>query len=524
MPVTAIALLHMKKILIVGGGIAGWLAAGYLAREFSASSAKGCEITVIDTPIHGAIGVGEGTFPTIRRTLQRIGIHESALIRDCGASFKQGIRFVGWRGIERPDGGGDVYLHPFQFTREPTGLDLLSYWLLGQAGNVGWDDASSVQKPIVDQHLGPKLENHPEFEGPLDYAYHVDAVRLAELLRQAALSLGVKQVDDEVLGADVDPTGNLRSVLTRTHQSLSADLYVDCTGFRALLIGQTLDSPYRSCRSALFCDSALAIQVPYQQSLAPIQSCTVSTAQEAGWIWDIGLTERRGIGYVFSSAHTSVERADEVLQHYVGGLPRRSEPRLLRFDAGYREQSWIGNCVSIGLSAGFFEPLEATGIILIEAACALLARLFPWGGEHQVAARQFNRIMNARYERTLDFIKLHFCLSKRQDSDFWRDNTDAASIPDTLKERLEHWLYRVPAGLDFDLNIDLFSEHSWQHILYGMGYRTDLMPRAQSFRYRKEAAQIFVDMRRHAEMACKTLPDHRSLLRNIVQGASMNCR
>jgi len=505
----------MKKILIVGGGTAGWLAAAYLARELGTSSAKTCEITVIDTPAYGAIGVGEGTFPTIRRTLQRIGIRESKLISDCDASFKQGIRFVGWRGVERGDGSSDSYLHPFQFTNAPSGLDLLSYWLLGQAGNVGWDDASSVQKPIVDRCLGPKLASHPEYEGPLDYAYHVDAVRLAELLRQAALSLGVKQIEDEVLGAELDADGNVQCVLTRAHNSLSADLYVDCTGFRALLIGQKLGSPYRSCQSVLFCDSALAIQVPYPQPQTHIQSCTVSTAQEAGWIWDIGLTERRGIGYVFSSAHTTIERADEILRHYVGELPAGSEPRLIRFDAGYRQQSWIGNCVSIGLSAGFFEPLEATGIILIEAACALLGRLFPWGGEYEAAAKQFNRIMNERYERTLDFIKLHFCLSKRQDSDFWRDNTAATSIPDTLKERLERWRYRVPGNLDFDLSIDLFSEHSWQHVLYGMGYQTDLTPRAELFRYRQQATQTFSDMRKYADLACKSLPDHRTLLRSI---------
>lgn len=501
----------MKKILIVGGGTAGWLTAGYLARILS--SGEACQVTLVDTSAYGAIGVGEGTFPTIRRTLKRIGITESSLILDCEATFKQGIRFVGWRGASRVDGASDHYLHPFQFTREPTGLDLLSYWLLGKAGNVEWDEASSVQKPIVDQCLAPKMPEHPDYEGPLDYAYHIDANRLAHVLKEAALSNGVNAVEDEVIDVQINAMGNISSVVTKMHGKMEADLYVDCTGFRARLIGQSLRSPFRSCKSVLFCDSALAIQVPYKEPQTPIQSCTVSTAEEAGWIWDIGLKGRRGIGYVFSSAHTSDTRAEEVLRSYVGEIPVDRELRIIRFDAGYRDQGWIGNCVAIGLSSGFFEPLEATGIILIEAACALLGRLFPWGGEYEVAARQFNRIMTERYLRTVDFIKMHFSLSHRRDTDFWRDNTNIASIPATLQERLEQWRYRTPTNMDVDLNIDLFSEHSWQHVLYGMGYKTDLTPRAAAFRYGSEAESVFMAMRQQAQLACRTLPTHRELVR-----------
>jgi tryptophan halogenase len=504
----------VKQVLIVGGGTAGWLAACYLARVLGEPARGGLTIRVIDAPGIGSIGVGEGTFPTIRRTLARIGIPELTLLREADASYKQGIRFVGWRTGKMHPGQEDSYLHPFQYARERTGLDLLSYWLLGEAGPVGWDAASSVQKAVVDRCLGPKLPSHREYEGALDYAYHVDAQKLGVVLRDKALSLGVQALEDEVTSARLDERGHIAAVATRAHGDLQADLYIDCTGFRALLIGKALGSSFQSCRSTLSCDSALAIQVPYALPDSPIQSCTVSTAQEAGWIWDIGLLERRGIGYVFSSAHSDQARAESVLRSYVGPEANSKDVRLIKFEAGYRPVGWQGNCVAIGLSAGFFEPLEATGIILIEAACALLGRLFPWGREYEVASGQFNRLMSARFERTLDFIKLHFCLSQRADTDFWRDNRDIRSIPDSLNDRLERWRFRPPSNLDVDLNCDLFTEHSWQHILYGMGYRTDLAGRIDMFRYRAEAASIFSEMRRSSDMACQSLPSHRDLLRS----------
>jgi 2-polyprenyl-6-methoxyphenol hydroxylase-like FAD-dependent oxidoreductase len=500
-----------RDVLIVGGGTAGWITAGYLARMLGANSPAGVRITLVEAADIETIGVGEGTFPTIRRTLQRIGISETRLVRECGAAFKQGIHFVDWR--QDPATQRSHYMHSFQSTDAASGLDLLPYWLLGVAGHdTAWAEVNTPQKLVCDAMLAPKLLSHSEFKGPLTYAYHCDASALASLVRVAAIEAGVMHVVDTVENVNLREDGAIQSVSTRDHGDLGADLFIDCTGFRARLIGQALGVPFRSVRSSLFCDSALALQVPYDSPDSPVASCTISTAQEAGWTWDIGLRTRRGIGYVYSSSHTDDARAQEVLRRHVGAAAEGASVRKIRFEAGYRETSWRKNCIAIGLSSGFFEPLEATGIILIEVAAAALVRLFPWGGELEVAAKQFNRLMCRRYERTVAFIKAHFCLSARRDSSFWRDNADAQSIPDELQELLARWRHRPPGEIDFDLNVDIFTESSWQYVLYGLGYETDLTPRAGLFKYHDEAKEAFAEIRRQARFACRSLPTHRDLL------------
>jgi flavin-dependent dehydrogenase len=503
--------MMVRNVLIVGGGTAGWITAGYLARMLGAHSPTGVRICLVESADIGTIGVGEGTFPTIRRTLQRMGVSESRLVRECGATFKQGIRFVDWR--HDPAGRRSHYMHSFQSTQETSGLDLLPYWLLGVAGDeASWAEVNTPQKIVADAALAPKLITNAEFKGPLTYAYHVDAMKLAYLLRKVAIESGVQHIVDTVDTVNLKEDGAIRSVTSRNHGELSADLYIDCTGFRAQLIGQALNVPFRPCGSVLFCDSALAMQVPYQQPGEPVASYTISTAHETGWTWDIGLDTRRGIGYVYSSAHTDETQAEKVLRAYVGNAADDISARKIQFNSGYRETHWHKNCVAIGLSSGFFEPLEATGIILIEAAAATLVRLFPWGGHFDVSARQFNQQMGRRFERALAFIKAHYCTSDRRDTSFWRDNMEPGSIPDELHDLLARWRHRPPAEIDFDLNSDIFTEHSWQYVLYGMGYKTDLTPRAGLYKYYDEAREAFAEIRRQAQFACRSLPAHRDLL------------
>jgi tryptophan 7-halogenase len=505
----------VKRVLIVGGGTAGWITAGYLARMLGADTPAGVQISLVESADIGIIGVGEGTFPTIRRTLQRMGVSESRLVKECGATFKQGIRFVDWR--HDPAETPSHYMHSFHNAQQPFGLDLLPYWLLGVAGpGADWAEVNTPQKIVADAALAPKLITHSEYKGPLTYAYHVDAVKLAHLLRKVAIESGVKHIVDTVEAVNLREDGAIRSVTSRAHGELDADLYIDCTGFRAELIGQALKVPNKPCGSVLFCDTALAIQVPYDRPGDPVASYTISTAHEAGWTWDIGLESRRGIGYVYSSSHTDDARAEQVLRAYVGKAANNFSARKIRFESGYRESSWHRNCVAIGLSSGFFEPLEATGIILVEAAAATLAKVFPWGGDLEVSARQFNRTMVRRYERALCFIKAHYCISGRRDTAFWRDNVETRSIPQELEELLERWRHRPPSEIDFDLNVDMFTEHSWQYVLYGMGYKTDLTPRAGIYKYHDEARQAFGDIRRQAEFARRSLPTHRDLLQSAM--------
>ena len=507
----------IKHVLIVGGGIAGWISAGYLARTLGAQLPNGVRITLVESADVGGSGLGEGTLPTIRQTLRRIGVDETSLVRECGTSFKQGAKFVHWR---YPPGRGrpDHYLHSFQVTHEPTGLDLLPYWLLGVAGqNTNWDEVSTPQKRVADSGRAPKLIDHPHYEGPLNYAYHFDTLKLAALLRKQGLASGVQHVLDTVDAVNLAEDGSIRSVTARAHGELQADLFIDCTGFRAQLIGAALGVPYTSCRSVLFCDTALALQVPYERPDEPIASYTIATAHESGWIWEIGLDGRRGIGNVYSSDHMDDARAEQLLRAYVdkaggGRAAHGLSARKIRFEAGYREINWQKNCIAIGLSSGFFEPLEATRIGFAEVAAITLSNLFPWGGDLEMAAKQYNRIMRRRYERALDFIKLHYCLSERRDSRFWLDNVDSASIPESLQELLRMWEHRPPGSIDIDRNVDLFEESSWQYVLYGMGYKTDLRPRAGSLRCYDEARAAFADIKRQAALACRTLPTNRELI------------
>jgi len=512
----------VKNILIVGGGTAGWLTAAYLARNLGANDESSIRITLVESDEIGTIGVGEGSFPSIRNTLAAVGIDEARFIVECNATFKQGVKFANW--VREPGAPGhDHYFHPFSMpSQRPGGPELLPYWLLGAAGpGIAFAEAATMQKRIADASHGPKRTSDADFAGPMNYAYHFDAGRLAVLLAQQAQSLGVKRVIATVERVELDADGAIASVITRASGTssangeagrLSADLYIDCTGFRAALIGQALGSPFRNINDVLFVDRAMAIQVPYDRPDAPIASYTISTAHEAGWTWDIGLHNRRGIGYVYSSRHSDDERAEQVLRSYVGAASEGLNPRLLKLNVGYREVQWIKNCVSVGLSGGFLEPLESSGIGLIETAAYLIAHLFPFNGDFVPVAKHFNSVMKSRYENIVDFVKMHYCLTQRTDSSFWTDNADPVSIPDSLQEKLAMWRCRLPQRLDFVADLEMYPPASWQYVLYGMEFATDLQARHVYASRFADARQEFETLRKVSRHALEDLPTHRSLV------------
>jgi len=502
-----------KKIIIVGGGSAGWVTAAYLARMMSADRPGGVDLTVIESPDIGAIGVGEGTFPSILKTLNRIGLDERLLFKEAGATFKQGIRFVDWAR------GNDTYYHLFHPAQMPDGLDLMPYWLLGEAGDVPWSSVANVQSRMVEAMRGPKQAAQGPYTGALAYAYHFDAVAFAGILARHAAGMGVKHLADTVAAVHLNESGAIDRLTTEKNGDQRADLYIDCTGFRAQLIGEAMKVPFVSRRKELFADRAVALQQPYDDPNTPVASCTISTAEKAGWIWDIGLRHRRGVGYVYSSDHCSDDEAVDTLKTYMGPAAREAEPRKLSFEAGYRQLQWHRNCVAIGLSAGFVEPLEATGIGFAESAGMLLAAVFPWGGPLDAAARQFNDKMSRRFDNVVDFIKLHYCISQRRDSDFWIDNCRPETMSDALHERLERWRYRMPDFVDIDYGNDTFIEANWRQVLYGMGFKTDLSPRRGAYRYADAARTAFADISRQAIHAARLLPSHRDLIETLCREA-----
>ena len=505
----------VRKIVIVGGGSAGWLTAAVIAAEHPAASGAGLEVTLLESPDVGTIGVGEGTWPTMRDTLRRIGVTETAFLRECDASFKQGTKFERWAS-GRED---DYYYHPFVLPQGYTETNLVAGWLKRHA-DVPFADLVSFQPHLCARGKAPKQAGTPEYAAVANYAYHLDAGKFGQFLRKHCTErLGVRHLLDHVVGIDSRDNGDIAALRTKAHGSLAGDLFIDCTGLQSLLLGQQLGVAFRSQQHVLFNDAALAVQVPYADDTSAIASQTLSTAQTSGWIWDIGLPTRRGVGHVYSSSHTSDDEAERELREYLertSGANGAISPRKISFTPGYREKFWQGNCLAIGLSAGFIEPLEASALVLVELSAAMLSDNLPrTRATMDIAARRFNDSFTYRWERVIDFLKMHYALTRRTDTPFWRDNHRAESIPERLGEQLALWRYQPPSRYDFFRVEEVFPSASWQYVLYGMGFRpgpgamtrrSDDADRADG--YFREAAALTGKM-------LAALPSNRELLGHI---------
>ena len=322
----------IRQVVIVGGGSAGWLTAGVIAAEHQAASGSGIQVTLLESPDVGPIGVGEGTWPTMRDSLRRIGVTETDFLRECDASFKQGSRFNQWVS-GRED---DYYFHPFVLPLGFTETNLVAGWLQRHA-DVPFADLVSFQPHLCVQGKAPKQIATPEYAAVANYAYHLDAGKFGLFLRKHCTTrLGVRHVPDHVVGINSHDNGDIASLQTKAHGAVAGDLFIDCTGMQSLLLGQHYGVAFRSKRHVLFNDTALALQIPYPAENTPIASQTISTAQSNGWIWDIGLPTRRGVGHVYSSSHTSDAAAELELRNYIERTGGRNgdAPRKISFNPG----------------------------------------------------------------------------------------------------------------------------------------------------------------------------------------------
>jgi tryptophan 7-halogenase len=504
----------IRKLVVVGGGTAGWIVAGVLAARFPTRGEAGVSVTLIESRQQPPIGVGEGTWPTIRGTLKQIGVSETDFLRECDASFKQGSQFLGW-----VDGReADAYYHPFTL---PVGYEehcFAPYWLENDTHS-SFASSLCFQPQLCVRGLAPKQITTPEYAGLANYAYHLDAGKFAPFLQKHCVDkLGVTHVYDEIVGVVPDAAGDIAHLKTRSGAEVCADLYVDCSGFAALLIGQHFGVPFLPKKDVLFIDKAWAAQIPYRSDNAPIASATLSTARSAGWVWDIGLTTRRGVGYVYSSDHISDEQALEELKSYLrarGDLAAEQPFRNIGITSGYRQKFWVGNCVAVGLSAGFLEPLEASAIVMAELSAKAIANLLPGErGGMERAAQVFNETFVYRWERVVDFLKLHYVLSRR-DAPFWTDNRVPASIPDSLKTSLEYWRVHCPWHEDLGHREEIFSAASYQYILYGMGFKTEPAGWMLNERERRLAAERMRETAQYADGIGASLLANRELLARI---------
>jgi len=505
----------INSIIIVGGGTAGWLAAAYLSQELGTFRPDGVSITLIESSDIPTIGVGEGTFPSLRRTLDVIGIDEQEFISKSEATFKQAIQFTNWM---KPTGDAQhTYFHLFDPPKPINNtVDIIPYWLLeNPADRLEFAKSVSVQQDICEKYLAPKNATDPNFFGKLNYAYHLDAGKFATLLKERALFARVKHVVGTIKDVNLTENGNIDNVELNNGDSFKADFFIDCTGFAGLLIGKALGSPVKSVQKTLFADTALAVQTPYEDANTPIPSATISTAHEHGWTWDIGLHTRRGIGYVYSSQHTDEDFAYKTLSKYVGRDLDRLTVRQLKMRTGYRENAWVKNCAAIGLSGGFLEPLEATGISLTEAAIKLLADYFPRSGNMEPAQKKFNRVMTRYFEHAVSFIKMHYFLTDRDDTDFWKDNVDPKTAPDELLSLLEFWKHNYPRDTDFEEWQKTFGPESYVYVLLGMNRLPDLKLNESSYLFDTQARQHMDQIRQVAHAASSALPTHRDVISAI---------
>ncbi len=505
----------VRNVVIVGGGSAGWLTAAVIAAEHSVQPDSGLRVTVVESPDVAPIGVGEGTWPTMRDTLRSIGVSESDFIRECDASFKQGSRFDGWVTGHHDD----RYYHPFVLPHGHTETNLVAGWL-ARCPEKAFAGVVSVQPHLCARNRAPKQASTPEYAAVANYAYHLDAGKFGLFLRKHCTGrLGVTHISDHVVNVIANDAGDIASLQLKDHGVVAGDLFIDCTGMQSLLIGQHFGIDFVSRKSVLFNDSALAVQVPYLSENQDIASQTNATAQRSGWIWDIGLPTRRGVGYVYSSAHTSDHDAEKELRAYLNagdGLQTPPSVRKLSFEPGYRARFWHRNCVAIGLSAGFIEPLEGSAIALVELSAAMLRDDMPTTrSDMDIVSRRFNDAFTYRWERVIDFLKLHYVLTRRTDTDFWRDNVRADSIPERLQEQLTLWRHRPPSRYDLQRIEEVFPSASYQYILYGMGFRPK---HASAMRHSNNPAVADSFFRETAHMTGKmlaALPSNRELIAHI---------
>jgi tryptophan 7-halogenase len=500
-------IISVQNVIIVGGGTAGWLSACVLAARRPDLS-----ITLVESPDIPTIGVGEGTWPTMRATLASIGISEAEFLETCDASFKQGSRFDGWI-----DGTtDDSYLHPFTGLPPGDARELLAAWQSGD-GVVPFAAAMASQHAICARDLAPRQRAMPDFAGALNSGYHLDAGKFAGLLAKHATGrLGVTQIADKVTGVVPSESGDIAALNLSSGKALAGDFFIDCSGQAAILIDGHCKSGWIDRSDVSFNDRALAVQVPVTAD-SPVASQTIGTAHEAGWLWDIALPTRRGVGCVYSSRYMIDDQAERVLASYLRAKfpdfdANHLARRKLSFRTGHRAQFWNRNCVAIGLSAGFIEPLEASAIVLIELSLNALCDNFPASRAiMDIHAARFNALFRYRWDRIVDFLKLHYVLSRRSEP-YWQAQRAPETIPLRLAEQLALWREQPPSSWDFPQIDEVFPAASHHYVLYGMGFPCP----PQQGKPSAVAVSRLADVRDRSRALTAALPTNRTYLSAVA--------
>jgi tryptophan halogenase len=493
----------VRKVTIVGGGTAGWMTAAVLSQWLSK-----VEIKLVESEEIGTIGVGEATIPHIRNFIALAGIDPLKMISESKATFKLGIHFVDW------GAPGETYVHGFgKIGRDMLWLHPHQLWIAARERvpeKVKHFDHYSLNCVACHQNKfafpDPRNPNSPLAD--IDYAYHFDASLVARYLRSESEARGVTRIEGRIVEAIQDPeSGHVEKVRLSDGREVGGDLFIDCSGMRALLIGDALGNDYEDWNQWLLCDRAQAVPCA---SVEPLTPYTRSTARKAGWQWRIPLQHRIGNGYVYASELISDEEVAETLLANLDG-EAMADPRPVRFRPGRRLKSWDKNVIAIGLSSGFLEPLESTSIHLIQTAVHRLLAMFPSTGFSQADIDEYNRQARTEYEDVRDFIIAHYKVTRRTGDPFW-DHVRTMEVPDSLNERLE--LFRS-SGRFFKHNAqELFAEESWVQVLLGQGFEMQADPVTQ-FVADEELSGFLSDIAEVIEDVANKMPDHGAFVRSL---------
>jgi tryptophan halogenase len=488
----------LRSLLVVGGGSAGWMAAAAIK-----SAAPLLRVELVESEEIGIVGVGEATIPPIRAFNRQLGIAEDRFVAETMGSFKLGIRFQGWGRAE-----GD-YFHPFGSFAVDFDPVPLHHWWLREKG-LGRDPG-----PLDDYAMAWGAARRGRFQPPVadprlvqsthDYAYHFDAFLYAALLRRLAEARGVVRHEGRIEGvARSAETGDIEAVILADGRRIEADFFIDASGFRSLLLGEALDTPFEDWSRWLPCDRALALPTANGKDIAPY---TLSMARPAGWQWRIPLQHRTGNGHVFASAFMDEGEAEALLLSHLEGAAL-AEPRLLKFRTGRRRQSWVANVVAIGLAAGFMEPLESTSIHLVQSAITRLLALFPARQGNDAARAEYNRVTAEEWERVRDFLILHYHLNNR-DEPLWRHCAQEPP-PDTLAWKIEQF---AATGRLVSYGYELFQNPSWLAVHIGQGHLPAAWDALADQRAGVDAAGRLAGLRRVIAEAAEAMPRHLDFIR-----------
>lgn len=529
--------MQKRKVLIVGGGSAGWMTAAYLNGALNKQGTEqNVQIELLESPDIPRISVGEATIPSMRHLLAVVGVDELEFMKATDATFKQSIKYCNW-----VHNDNSFYHHPFTSMRVQPIDRAGSDWLKSDR-SIPFMETCSAQPIICEMGLAPLMLGQWDMGSRLNYAYHMNAQKFADYLRDFSTARGVVHTLANLTGVEMQGPDKIIAVTTDQQQRLTADLFVDCTGFKAKLIEQQLGVGFEDCSQWLLCDRAITMHLPYDKFYpGMIRPYTTATALSAGWIWDIPMQNQRSVGYVHSSQFISIEQAEQELRAYQGPGTEQLNARVVNFKVGRRQGNWRGNCVAIGLSGGFIEPLESTGLYLSDLGAVLLAEHFPYDDQDmELLAGRYNRLMANRFYEILDFINMHYCMTKRTDTAFWREVQKPERITERLKAKLAFWRIKPPSAHDFQdqwypgmatsgadaaslstadsrAAVDtggLWNHESYECILYGMGFLEQEC--LQRYGPERPATGVHPAIIQRLQMARQKLPPHAIWLNKVL--------